>query len=220
MSDVINQVLKWVPETISSAVRNRIKSDPIVTVDHMAKFVQTRAAFVAQTSLFGYLKERMGTSYPKHFENEDFVESVRTAQIRVYAACAADLSIFTTANIAQSGLERPEARSLAEYCYKYALDNSGREIADNKNDQIAAFRERAEQTAWPQAQLESNAFFASPKMLVEAAPVINEFKQLDSEIVMNSIRFRWRDIREQFRKRAAIDDIAEDFLARKQSRQL
>ena len=33
------------------------------------------------------------------------------------------------------------------------------------------------------------------------APVIDEYKALDREIVTNSIRFRWRDARDQLRRR-------------------
>jgi hypothetical protein len=217
VSDVINQVLKWVPQTISAAVRNRFIRGPIATVADAVDFVQTRSAFVAQTSLFGYLKERMGTSYPKHFENEEYVESIRMAQVEVYHACAADLAIFVTANIAQAGsLNNEETVHLAVHCYTYALENSGREEEPSQMAQaIIAFRERAERTLWPQAALEENAFTESLKRLIEAAPVIEEFKAHDNEIVTNSIRFRWRDIREQFRKRAECVEIAEDFLAKK-----
>lgn len=221
MSDVVNQVLKWVPEMLSAAVRNRFRSDPIATVDDTAEFIQTRSAFVAQTSLFGYLKERMGTSYPKYFENDEYVESVRIAQVRVYGACAADLTVFATANVAQpGGLDHDEAVRLAMYCYRYALENSGREDSGIAAEQLDAFRDRAERTAWPQAAVNDTAFYESLQMLVKAAPVIDNFKELDSEIVMNSIRFRWRDIREQFRKRAQYVEIAEDFLARKLAQDL
>lgn len=41
--------------------------------------------------------------------------------------------------------------------------------------------------------------------------VINEFKELDREIVTNSIRFRWRDVRETCRRRVDGDEIARDW---------
>jgi len=221
VSDVINQVLKWVPEAISAAVRNTFMSGPIATVDETAEFVQTRAAYIAQTSLFGYLKERMGISYPTHFENDEFVESMRIAQLKVYRACAADLTIFVTANVASvGGLDHDEATNLAMQLFAYALKNSGRQDDGDPNEAIATFRDRAERTVWPQAAHYENAFFESPSMLIEAAPVVDDFKKRDREIVINSIRFRWRDIREQYRKRAEYIEIAEDFLAKRLSNQL
>lgn len=214
MPDVTKQVLKWVSDTFSAAVRNRFSSGPIATVDEAAEFVQTRAAFVAQTALFGYLKERMGISYPKHFENDEFAESIRVAQLRIYRACAADLAIYAAANIAGPGeLDHKNTVALATRFFTYALDNSGREDDGHNAEAIAAFHERAEHTVWPQAARDENAFSESPSMLVEAAPVVDEFKENDREIVMNSIRFRWRDIRDQFRKRAECDEITRDFLS-------
>jgi hypothetical protein len=37
--------------------------------------------------------------------------------------------------------------------------------------------------------------------LLRYAPIVDEFKELDREIVRNSIRFRWRDVRAQLRRR-------------------
>jgi hypothetical protein len=47
----------------------------------------------------------------------------------------------------------------------------------------------------------AGAFAGSERDLVRHAPVIEDFKRLDGEIVGSSIRFRWRDVREQFGKR-------------------
>jgi hypothetical protein len=180
----------------------------------MADFVQTRAAYVAQTSLFGYLKERMGISYPRYFADDVFAVSIRQAQMRIYRACAADLAIFTTAVIcAGSQLDNDRAAGLATRCFEYAMKNSGAEPLEDPAPAIEAFHKRAAKTLWPQAAILENAFTESPIELIEAAPVIDEYKKLDSEIVMNSIRFRWRDIREQFRKRVNPAAISEDFLA-------
>jgi hypothetical protein len=42
------------------------------------------------------------------------------------------------------------------------------------------------------------AFTESPAGLVRWAPVIDELKQLDEEIVRNSVRFRWQEVRRDF----------------------
>lgn len=201
------------PAQISEAVRNRFRRGPIESVEDMAEFVQTRAAFVAQTSLFGYLKERMGRMYSKYFEDKVYVESIRIAQMKIYYACAADLAIFATAYAARDGaLDHAEASALARHCFRYAMENSGRDDQNaDASGLTAEFSERADSTLWPQAAIGENAFTESPQRLIDAAPVIDEFKKSDSEIVMNSIRFRWRDVREQFRKRADGVAICSDF---------
>jgi hypothetical protein len=202
------------PDNLARALRNRFAPDPIVTVDGVADFVQTRAAYVAQTSLFGYLKARMGTSYPKYFEDEAFSASIRSSQGKIFRACAADLAIFTAAVTAQhGGLSSSEASRLAVQCFSYALNNCGVDFGEAVPDWNARFAERAKGTLWPQAALGANAFTESPAELVDAAPVIDEFKRQDAEIVQNSIRFRWRDVREQYSKRSDHSAICDDFRA-------
>jgi hypothetical protein len=199
---IVTRLIDLMPDGLRRALVNRFAPGPISTVDSMADFVQTRAAFIAQTSLFGYLKQRMGTSYMRYFEDDRFAASIRTAQIRVYCACAADLTVFATAVTAQQGgLKAAETQDLASHCYAYAMSNSGVDMGDVSAEAYARFRIRADRTLWPQAAIGESAFYESLTELIEAAPVIDEFKRLDEEIVQNSIRFRWRDIREQFRKR-------------------
>ena len=203
------------PAEIAAAFNRRFRPGPIATVDAVADFVQTRSAFVAQTALFGYLKERMGSSYPRYFEDETFSASIRQAQMRVYIACAADLAVFATAiTAAGAHLAEEEAKHLARHCFGYAIRHSGRELNEEPTIEIEMFRERTDRVIWRQAAIGENAFSESPAMLIAAAPVIEQFKRLDEEIVINSIRFRWRDIREQFRKRFDAIAVLEDFRAK------
>jgi len=54
------------------AFAERFDRGPIENVESMTRFARTRAAYVAQTSMFGYLKTRMGTSFQRHFEDDEF----------------------------------------------------------------------------------------------------------------------------------------------------
>ena len=44
-------------------------------------------------------------------------------------------------------------------------------------------------------------FTASPVALVHWAPIAPELKKHDTEIIENSIRFTWREVRQQFERR-------------------
>ncbi len=44
-------------------------------------------------------------------------------------------------------------------------------------------------------------------VLVDLAPVIDKVKAYDTEIVMNSMRFKWQGIRVELRERLQLDDI-------------
>jgi hypothetical protein len=212
MKRLLDWVLAKPPNELVRAFNNYFQPGPIATVEAMAYFVQTRSAFVAQTALFGYLKERMGTSYPRYFEDEVFSVSIRQAQMRVYTACSADLAVFAAAMTATgAGLADEKTKRLARICFDRALRNRGRELEVEPSAEIERFHERTNRTVWRQAAIGENAFIESPPELIAAAPVMDEYKSLDEEIVVNSIRFRWRDIREQLRKRLDAAAIREDF---------
>lgn len=209
--------INLLPPPFSEALRNRFIRGPIETVDATIDFIQTRSSYIAQTSLFGYLKERMGTSYPKFFEDDAFVASINIAKLRVYRACLSDLSIYAVALVAQDAAMKPaDIERLALHCFTRGLDYAECNDAEAKSKAIEAFQLRAGSTDWQQAAGGNNVFVLSPKELVAAAPVIEDYKRLDSEIVVNSISFRWRDVKEQFRKRIRPAAVAQDFQPIKQ----
>ena len=61
-------------------LRDRMFPPPLDTVAALERFVGERAAFVAQTSLYGYLKTRMGMKFPRYFEDPGFAALIRTAR--------------------------------------------------------------------------------------------------------------------------------------------
>ncbi|HSG94665.1 MAG TPA: hypothetical protein VLA28_04045, partial [Afifellaceae bacterium] len=192
----------------------RFDNSPIQTVESLVEFVQTRSAYVAQTSLYGYLKTRMGTRFPQIFEDEAFLPSINNAKWRTYAACLSDLSIFAAATAAkESGFSDREIMDVARYCFQASMRQTFDDTeAGGMGDDIAArFDERIGSVAWHEAAAGEKAFTFSPLELIDSAPIAEEFKQLDREIVTNSIRFRWRDVREQLRKRIEREAICADW---------
>jgi hypothetical protein len=182
----------------------RFDRRPIDTVDGLTRFVGTRAAYIAQTSLYGYLKTRMGTSFQRHFESDTFAPVIRTAAARLFVHCLSDLAVFAVATARVGApMDGRDAAGLAAQCFRVALA-AGLGAADRDAipaDAEAAFEARLAVTDWVRAAEGENAFAGSAAALIECAPVVDEFKALDREIVTNSIRFRWRDVREICRRR-------------------
>lgn len=194
----------------------RFYANRIVTVVDLTEFARTRAAFVAQTSLYGYLKTRMGTSFQVYFEDEVFAASIRTASAQLFVACAADLTVFAVATLRDSTqLSSADAVSLARRCYRDAIVEGLAEVSEEEKPKGAeeAFETRLAATDWTQAAQAAATFAGSGQALVRCAPVIDEYKRLDAEILHNSIKFRWRDIREQFRKRLDAKRVCADIAA-------
>ena len=72
-----------------------IPKNKINNIDQLENFIQTKSAWVAQVTLYGYLKTRMGTRYVLHFENDEFMKSVNLAKWNIYAVALQDLTFFT-----------------------------------------------------------------------------------------------------------------------------
>ena len=68
--------------------------DPVKTRKELINFINSRAAFVSQITLYTYVKARAGTQYPKLFENADFLTSLKIARWHIYGAAVCDLTLF------------------------------------------------------------------------------------------------------------------------------
>ena len=210
----LSRIIASVPSRWRRIFAVRFDNSRIQTVDNLVEFIQTRAAYVAQTSLYGYLKTRMGTRFRQIFEDEEFLPSINSAKWRTYAACLSDLSIFATATAGiENGLSDREISDLARYCFETAVRQTFDDAEAGKmRDEIATrFDKRISSVVWHDAAAGEKAFTFSPLELMNSAPIAEEFKLLDEEIVTNSIRFRWRDVREQLRNRIEREAICTDW---------
>jgi hypothetical protein len=208
----LSHALATVWDHARGIMKVRLDRRPIDTVERLIEFNHMRAAYVAQTSLYGYLKTRMGSKYVELFQDDEYAISINKAKWAIFASCLADLTIFSCALVHRdAGLDRDATAALAVYCFHRAVEQTFE--ADVRESvgvpAAAAFEARAHLTDWSGAAEGENAFGRSPAELIACAPVIDEFKTLDTEIVTNSMRFRWRDVRDQLRRRLSGAKLAE-----------
>ena len=78
--------------------------DPLKTRQELINFIDGRAAFVSQVTLYTYVKARAGTQYPKLFENADFLTSLKIARWHIYGAAVCDLTLFAAAQLRVHGV--------------------------------------------------------------------------------------------------------------------
>ncbi len=180
-------------------------------------FVSTRAAFVAQKTLYGYLKTRMGIRYPTVFQDDVFLASINIAKLHVYAACLSDLAVFAAARaLRDEPLDDAQRRDLALRCFRQGLDDNAAAFQQIESfavaDALRAFQQRLTQVDWHAGPQGRELFSLSPAALYHWAPIAPELKQADREIVINSITFTWRDLRLQFEKRLNGPALAADLV--------
>lgn len=186
---------------------------PVDSVAALEEFAATRSAYVAQKTLYGYVKTRMGTRYPALFEDEKIIASLNIAKMHVFAACLSDLTIYAvTAALPGAGSDTRAA--LARRCYAAGLRaNTGGAPAEfSGRAAIDEFERRLALTDWQERARQPENFTESPRALVRWAPIADKLKKLDGEIVENSVKFAWRDIREQFNKRLDAGAVGADWV--------
>ncbi len=206
-----NLVDTW--KAVVNALTFRRDNSPIDSAAAVETFVATRAAFVAQKTLYGYLKTRIGTRYPRVFDDEPFVRSINIAKFQVFAACLADLSIYAAAMVFKDeALADDFRKTLARRCFQRGLDDNLGEAPPEFQAEASfqVFIERLDRTDWAKDALDRENFKSSAEALLTWAPIADHLKEEDAEIVRNSIKFAWRDIREQFQTRLAADAVIAD----------
>lgn len=191
-------------QAFASRITLRRDNAPIDSIARLNDFVSTRSAYIAQKTLYGYLKTRMGTRYPTMFEDEIFLQSINIAKFHVFAACLSDLAIHAIARATENNTISDETRcTLAADCLRSAMAENMAHAPDAFASQpcIDDFTTRLQETDWLGVALLRENFTSSPAALVEWAPIAPELKRYDKEIVENSIKFAWQDIRKQLDQR-------------------
>jgi hypothetical protein len=197
--------------------RFRRERAPIDSVAALDDFVATRSTYLAQKTLYGYVKTRMGIRYPAMFEDKNIIASLNIAKMHVFAACLSDLTIYGVA-VALHGLAvgNDERQEMARRCYAAGLRavTADAPAEFSAQDCIGEFDRRLADTDWQSGARQLENFTRSPRALFKWAPIADELKNFDREIIENSVKYAWRDIREQYQKRIVGEAVGADWQRR------
>jgi len=206
---IYNQTINHLPW-----LRFMRREPPIIESADLVRFVDQRAKFIAQTTLYGYLKARAGTRWVLWFEDEAFVVSIKVATWELYLQCLADMAVYATAGVGRTtdaGAE--ELSRLARHVVHAILD--AEPVPDVRpqgfDDARQAFDTRLATIAWAEIKDDEGPFQPSCHALVAVAPVIDDFKKQDKEIVLNSIHNKWKLVRDDFRRLVRAEQVLDDW---------
>ena len=172
----------------------------IKNLDDLENFIQTKAAWVSQVTLYGYLKTRMGTRYVLHFDNDEFIGSVNLAKWNIYSTALQDLTLFVFSylkvNFNYGDLDRSK-----EIFLKILDDEiSNKMPLDIVEDTKKTFDERLRNINWENYGNDL-PFNPSALSLYKWAPIAEELKTLDRKIVLNSVILKWDVVKKEFKER-------------------
>ena len=92
--------LKYFGEFFSPVIKKILKpKKKISNILDLKEFIQTKSAWVTQTTLYGYLKTRMGAKYVLMFNDEIFLSSVNKAKWNIYVDAIQDLNLYCLSHL-------------------------------------------------------------------------------------------------------------------------
>jgi len=173
----------------------------IRSVDQVKIFIQEQSAQVSQMTLYGYLKTRMGAKHVLMFEDKDFLNSINIAKWQIYGASLIDCTFFCFSFLykERNFLKKDQANKIFfEILNSEKANGMNLDAFENATKE---FNSRYPKINW-ETYYNSNPFEYSSNALYEWAPIADELKKLDKEIIINSMILKWNNIQKDFRKLA------------------
>ena len=170
----------------------------IKTKKDLQNFIKERAAHVTQTTLYGYLKTRIGTRYIAMLEDEKFVESINIAKWNIYVSAISDLTFYVFSYlINQKNLKDNDAQEIFINIINEESTNGLSEgISKKAKDE---FKKKLNNLNWELYHSE-DPFIDSGLALYNWSPIADELKILDKDIVLNSIKLKWNIVKNDFKE--------------------
>lgn len=178
----------------TNRITNKFKG--INSLDALENFIQERSAHVTQTTLYGYIKTRIGSRYALMFEDEVFSKSINIAKWNIYVKSLADCTFYTFSYlIDKKNLKKNESEKIFISILEKEKNNglSIKILEEALND----FRSRLKLINWNNHHKEK-PFSQSGLALYNWSPIAENLKKLDKEIVLNSINLKWNLVENEF----------------------
>ena len=195
--NIINTI-KIMGEYILPIKKITNKFSSINSKEELQNFIQQRAAHVTQTTLYGYLKTRIGTRYNLMIEDEKYSNSINIAKWNIYVTSLSDLTLYVFSYlIDKKNLKQNDADIIFNNIVESEIKNG---LKDNMcEDAKIEFKQRMEAVDWNKYYLD-NPFKNSGLALYKWSPIADNLKILDKQIVLNSIKLKWNLVENDFKE--------------------
>ena len=177
-------------------ITNKFRS--INSKEDLKNFIQERSAHVTQTTLYGYIKTRIGSRYAMMFEDEVFLKSINIAKWNIYMAALTDCTFYVFSYlIDKKSLRQNDALEIFIDIIEKEKDN-GLDVALFEDTKLK-FNERLKEIEWKKYHQDS-PFKNSGLSLLKWSPIAENLKVFDKEIVLNSIKLKWNIVENEFKE--------------------
>ena len=165
--------------------------------EDLRNFIQERSAHVTQTTLYGYIKTRIGSRYAMMFEDDVFLKSINLAKWNIYMAALTDCTFYVFSYlIDKKNLKQNDSLEI----FKQILENERNNGLEDKlfEDTKLEFSQRSKEIDW-KIYHQEHPFKNSGLSLFKWSPIAENLKVFDKEIVLNSIKLKWNLVENDFK---------------------
>jgi hypothetical protein len=176
-------------------ITNKFKN--INSKEDLRNFIQERSAHVTQTTLYGYIKTRIGSRYAMMFEDDVFLKSINLAKWNIYMAALADCTFYVFSYlIDKKNLKQNDSSEV----FIQILDHERSNGLEDKlfEDTKLEFNLRLKEIDW-KSYHQDHPFKNSSLSLLKWSPIAENLKVFDKEIVLNSIKLKWNLVENDFK---------------------
>jgi hypothetical protein len=168
-------------------------------IQDIENFTKKRSAHITQSTLYGYLRTRIGVRYVSMFQDEVFLKSINIARWNIFSVATQDLLnyIFSYLYVSQNFRDLDETKRI----YKNILLEQTTHGLTNDiiEKSLVDYEKRFKEINWNNYHAQ-DPFKDSSHALFYWSPIADELKELDKEIVINSMQLKWINIAEEFRQ--------------------
>jgi len=176
-------------------ITNKFKN--INSKEDLRNFIQERSAHVTQTTLYGYIKTRIGSRYAMMFEDEVFLKSINLAKWNIYMVALTDCTFYVFSYlIDKKNLKQNDA---LEVFTKIIQNEKSNGLEDELFESTKLeFNQKLKAIDW-KTYHKGNPFKNSGLSLLKWSPIAENLKVFDKEIVLNSIKLKWNLVENDFK---------------------
>tara|TARA_Y100001970_G_scaffold183430_1_gene223105 strand:+ start:3072 stop:3701 length:630 start_codon:yes stop_codon:yes gene_type:complete len=197
ISNIIN-IFKDIKNYLIPIKKIKSKFQKLDSLNQIEVFIQERSAHVTQTTLYGYIKTRIGSKYAIMFEDKKFLDSINIAKWNIYMSALTDCTFYVFSYlIDKKNIKQNNAEKIFLSILKKEKENGLEEklYEKTKNE----FIKKMININW-NLYHQDQPFQDSGKALYEWSPIADELKILDKEIVLNSIKLKWNLVELEFKQ--------------------
>ena len=185
----ISEVLSAVRDYLFPYEKISKKFLKINSENDLVNFIKEKSAFVTQSTLYGYLKTRMGLKQNLMFTDDVFVDSVNKAKWNIFSEAVTDLTFFSISFLkTKHNIDNLDPNKIYETILQNEISNGlPKEMCEKYKSK---FKQKL--ISFNIKEYSNNSPFAnSCNALFHWAPIADELKVLDKEVVINSIKNKW-----------------------------